>query len=62
MHGVFASGAVRTMLQVCSEIIERVRAYQPRADVELIKRAYDYSYKMHEGQTRKSGDPYFSTP
>jgi guanosine-3',5'-bis(diphosphate) 3'-pyrophosphohydrolase len=49
------------MLQV-AEIIERVRAYQPTADAELIKKAFDYSYKMHEGQMRKSGDPYIIHP
>ena len=49
------------MLQV-EEIIDRVRAYQPAADAELIKRAYDYSFKMHTGQMRKSGDPYFVHP
>jgi guanosine-3',5'-bis(diphosphate) 3'-pyrophosphohydrolase len=49
------------MLQV-DEIITRVRGYQPTADIELIKRAYDYSFKMHEGQTRKSGDPYIVHP
>src|SRR3984957_1398792 len=49
------------MLQV-DEIITRVRGYQPTADVELIKRAYDFSFKMHEGKTRKSGDPYIVHP
>src|SRR5580693_5310671 len=49
------------MLQV-EELIGRVRTYQPSADVDLIKRAYDYSYRMHSGQTRKSGDPYFVHP
>lgn len=49
------------MLQV-DEIIHRVRAYQPAADTDLIKRAYDFSHKMHEGQKRKSGDPYFVHP
>jgi guanosine-3',5'-bis(diphosphate) 3'-pyrophosphohydrolase len=49
------------MLQV-EEIIDRVRAYQPTADANLIKRAFDYSFKMHEGQTRKSGDPYIVHP
>src|SRR6516225_924508 len=44
------------------EIVDRVRAYQPAADTDVIKRAYDYSYKMHSGQTRKSGDPYFIHP
>src|SRR5512140_638143 len=49
------------MLQV-EHIVERVRAYQPAADADLIKRAYDYSFKMHAGQMRKSGDPYFVHP
>ncbi len=39
-----------------------MRAYQPTADADLIKRAYDFSYRMHSGQTRKSGDPYFVHP
>jgi GTP pyrophosphokinase len=49
------------MLQV-EELIGRIRTYQPSADVDLIKRAYDYSFRMHSGQTRKSGDPYFVHP
>jgi len=49
------------MLEV-SDIIDRVRAYQPAADAEMIKRAYDYSSKAHSGQKRKSGDPYFIHP
>jgi GTP pyrophosphokinase len=49
------------MLQV-TDIIDRVRAYQPAADADLIKRAYEYSSKAHTGQKRKSGDPYFIHP
>jgi GTP pyrophosphokinase len=49
------------MLSV-TELVDRVRAYQPAADLDLIARAYDSSKKAHEGQTRKSGDPYFSHP
>src|SRR6476620_9591013 len=49
------------MLQV-TDIIDRVRAYQPAADAEMIKRAYEYSEKAHTGQKRKSGDPYFIHP
>ncbi len=44
------------------DLINRIRAYQPTADAELIKRAYAYSFRMHAGQTRKSGDPYFIHP
>jgi GTP pyrophosphokinase len=45
-----------------SELIERVRAYQPTADADLLKRAYDFSEKAHTGQKRKSGEPYFVHP
>ncbi|HTN84893.1 MAG TPA: HD domain-containing protein, partial [Sorangium sp.] len=45
-----------------TELVDRVRTYQPAADVDLIARAYAYSSDAHRGQTRKSGDPYFSHP
>jgi guanosine-3',5'-bis(diphosphate) 3'-pyrophosphohydrolase len=45
-----------------SELIERVRSYQPAADAGLLKRAYDFSERAHTGQKRKSGDPYFIHP
>ncbi|MFO0673901.1 MAG: bifunctional (p)ppGpp synthetase/guanosine-3',5'-bis(diphosphate) 3'-pyrophosphohydrolase [Polyangiaceae bacterium] len=49
------------MLQA-DEIIQRVRAYQPLIDGDLVRKAYDYSYRAHLGQKRKSGDPYFIHP
>ncbi len=45
-----------------NELVDRVRTYQPGADVDLIGRAYAYGEKAHAGQTRKSGEPYFSHP
>src|SRR5262245_3781286 len=45
-----------------TELVDRVRTYQPHADVDLINRAYDFSRSAHSGQVRKSGDPYFSHP
>jgi len=44
------------------QLIERIRSYQPSVDGDLIQRAYDYSFKMHAGQTRKSGQPYVVHP
>ncbi len=44
------------------DIIEQVIAYQPNANVELIKKAYVYSAKVHHGQTRASGEPYLIHP
>ncbi len=39
-----------------------VKAYDPQADESLLNRAYVFAMKAHGGQTRKSGDPYFTHP
>ena len=45
-----------------SDILDEVTSYRPDADVESIKRAYVYSAKVHQGQVRKSGEPYLIHP
>ncbi|MDP3197567.1 bifunctional (p)ppGpp synthetase/guanosine-3',5'-bis(diphosphate) 3'-pyrophosphohydrolase [Tabrizicola sp.] len=44
------------------DLIALVRNYNPRCNSDLIRRAYAYGLKMHEGQMRKSGEPYFTHP
>jgi GTP diphosphokinase / guanosine-3',5'-bis(diphosphate) 3'-diphosphatase len=44
------------------ELVERVRAYDPGVDENLINRAYVYATMMHGSQKRHSGDPYFAHP
>ncbi|WP_375202552.1 RelA/SpoT family protein [Hyphococcus sp.] len=44
------------------ELVDRVKAYDPDADEDLLNKAYVYAMKAHGGQTRASGDPYFSHP
>ncbi|MEM6747436.1 MAG: bifunctional (p)ppGpp synthetase/guanosine-3',5'-bis(diphosphate) 3'-pyrophosphohydrolase [Pseudomonadota bacterium] len=44
------------------ELVDRVRAYDPEADEDLLNRAYVFAMKAHGGQTRQSGDPYFTHP
>ncbi|MGE3692307.1 MAG: bifunctional (p)ppGpp synthetase/guanosine-3',5'-bis(diphosphate) 3'-pyrophosphohydrolase [Novosphingobium sp.] len=44
------------------ELVERVKAYDPEADEDLLNRAYVYSVVKHGSQKRASGDPYFSHP
>jgi guanosine-3',5'-bis(diphosphate) 3'-pyrophosphohydrolase len=44
------------------ELVERLKAYDPSADEDLINRAYVFSVKSHGCQVRDSGDPYFSHP
>ncbi|MFA6033136.1 MAG: bifunctional (p)ppGpp synthetase/guanosine-3',5'-bis(diphosphate) 3'-pyrophosphohydrolase [Myxococcota bacterium] len=45
-----------------NDILDKVSAYNPAADLDLIKKAYVYSAKLHQGQVRKSGEPYIVHP
>ncbi len=45
-----------------NEIIDKVTAYNPKADLDLIDRAYIFSARAHAGQIRLSGEPYLSHP
>ncbi len=44
------------------ELVERVAAYNPQVDEDLLNRAYVYAMQKHGAQKRASGDPYFSHP
>src|SRR6478672_11126291 len=44
------------------DLLEKVRAYSPEADVELLRRAYVFSAFEHRGQVRHSGEPYLIHP
>ena len=44
------------------DLVSLVRNYNPRCDAAAIRRAYDYGAKMHAGQNRRSGEPYFTHP
>ena len=40
------------------DLIEKVRAANPEADTELLRKAYVFSAYEHKGQVRRSGEPY----
>src|SRR6476620_5575079 len=44
------------------DLVEKVRAYSPDADLELLRRAYVFSAFEHKGQVRHSGEPYMVHP
>ncbi len=44
------------------ELVDHVRTYNPNTNIKLITQAYEYGKLMHEGQTRHSGEPYFTHP
>src|SRR6202020_790283 len=43
-------------------LLDTVRAHRPGDDVEIIRRAWDYSLEHHQGQVRASGEPYVLHP
>lgn len=43
-------------------LIRTLRTHHPKADIALIERAYQVAERAHEGQTRKSGEPYITHP
>jgi guanosine-3',5'-bis(diphosphate) 3'-pyrophosphohydrolase len=45
-----------------NDIVESVEQNFPGADLALLQKAYVYSAKVHQGQTRLSGEPYLSHP
>jgi GTP diphosphokinase / guanosine-3',5'-bis(diphosphate) 3'-diphosphatase len=50
-----------TMHQL-DQIVSELAGYFPSADVPLVRRAYQFAAQAHDGQTRKSGDPYVTHP
>ena len=44
------------------ELLRTMRANRPGDDLELVRKAYEYSQKHHAGQLRASGEPYLVHP
>src|SRR5499425_3658009 len=44
------------------DLLKLVRENRPADDLDIIQRAYEFSLKHHEGQTRASGEPYLIHP
>ena len=43
-------------------LIDHVRKYHPSDDITMIEKAYEIAYNAHNGQLRKSGEPYIIHP
>ncbi len=57
----FTKGVVGQVVTV-NELIEKAQAYLPQEKVAIIQRAYEFAREAHEGQVRKSGEPYIEHP
>ena len=44
------------------KLIEKIKPYAPNADIDKVVRAYNLAKEAHEGQFRKSGEPYIIHP
>ncbi|HYA23031.1 MAG TPA: bifunctional (p)ppGpp synthetase/guanosine-3',5'-bis(diphosphate) 3'-pyrophosphohydrolase [Terriglobales bacterium] len=44
------------------ELLRTMRTNRPADNLELVRKAYEYSQKIHSGQTRASGEPYLVHP
>ena len=49
-------------MTTADDLIRLVRAYNPRTNEEMLRAAYAFGERMHEGQFRQSGEPYFTHP
>ncbi len=48
--------------ELYKDLIEKIHEYHPSEDVSQIEKAYNIAKKAHEGQKRKSGEPYIIHP
>lgn len=44
------------------QLVAEVKKYTPGVDIELLRRAYEFAAKAHEGQQRISGEPFINHP
>jgi len=44
------------------DLMKRVEENRPNDDLEIVRKAYEFSQKYHSGQTRASGEPYLVHP
>ncbi|HEX4485689.1 MAG TPA: bifunctional (p)ppGpp synthetase/guanosine-3',5'-bis(diphosphate) 3'-pyrophosphohydrolase, partial [Terriglobales bacterium] len=44
------------------ELVRKMHSNRPNDDLEIVKKAYEFSLKHHTGQTRASGEPYLVHP
>ncbi|MDD5382575.1 MAG: bifunctional (p)ppGpp synthetase/guanosine-3',5'-bis(diphosphate) 3'-pyrophosphohydrolase [Candidatus Margulisbacteria bacterium] len=43
-------------------LLDKIKSYNPQADLNLVKQAFEFAEKFHEGHKRLSGEPYITHP
>jgi guanosine-3',5'-bis(diphosphate) 3'-pyrophosphohydrolase len=47
---------------IADPLIDKMKSYDPDVNIGAVQNAYEYAKLMHEGQTRSSGEPYYTHP
>jgi guanosine-3',5'-bis(diphosphate) 3'-pyrophosphohydrolase len=55
-------GPNRSSAAEIAELLDAYREHHPKGETELIERAFNLAASAHEGQNRKSGEPYIRHP
>ena len=45
-----------------NQLVSKLETYLPPDQVELVQEAYDFAFQAHDGQRRRSGEPYITHP
>jgi guanosine-3',5'-bis(diphosphate) 3'-pyrophosphohydrolase len=45
-----------------NQLVSKLETYLPPEDVERVQEAYDFAFQAHDGQRRRSGEPYITHP
>ncbi len=48
--------------QTLADLLKKITTYDEKADLDMVKLAFDFAKNAHEGQIRKSGEPYIEHP
>jgi guanosine-3',5'-bis(diphosphate) 3'-pyrophosphohydrolase len=61
-HSPVEAGLSQRPTKTLEDLLNKIRSYFPQADLKVIEKAYYFSERAHEGQIRRSGEPYISHP
>jgi len=62
VHFAAADRLSHNTLRTLDDLLKKIQSYYPNADLKIVQKAYEFSEKLHEGQIRRSGEPYISHP
>jgi GTP diphosphokinase / guanosine-3',5'-bis(diphosphate) 3'-diphosphatase len=54
--------APQRRLSTIDDLLLKMRAYLPQADLAPVRRAYEFAARAHDGQRRGTGEPYVQHP